>query len=200
MGGLLALAVTNLLETAGRSVDQVALFDVYLPERDTGAGLISFKEFLSHFLNSPISNLGLPPAHEQALGEFRDIIGEKGIDPATVPAEELSLLLPAGSSVVHLLGFLRQQYSIQSAHWKVMRQFVATQVRAPLHVFWAEESQDGSARLIDWRSLTKNHEASTESVLSGTHETVMLSDDNTARIVETLLRKDREPGRMSNDH
>jgi amino acid adenylation domain-containing protein len=88
------------------------------------------------------------------------------------------------------LAFLRQQHQVQQAHVRLMAGFEPGTVRAPLHVFTAQASVQGSeadaADPAGWLAHTANPGHSSAQVLAGSHESLMLIEANLARIAGVL--------------
>ena len=185
LGGALCLRIAEILERQGRRVAWVGLFDTMLMR---GERPQTFEEFAAWAwtrvqTETWAANETLAAAHARAA----QYIQRCGVEQL---ARELSgnpdyLTDGLGLDAAYV-AFLRRQYAIQQAHIALLADFVPGRVHAPLHVFQAEESVRTGAAQTDWLAYTNSRRDSTQRILPGRHENLILLEENIDAIVRVL--------------
>ena len=163
MGGALSLRIGELLEQAGHAVGWIALFDTMRPRAREKPQ--QFDEFVDWAMTRvPRQAWGWTDPEPATTGP--------GLDADT-------------------LAFLRRQYALQQAHAALLGDFIPGRLKAPLHVFRAHESIACHGTEPDWLRHTNAADRSSEHVVEGHHDNLLMLGMNLDTMTHVLSREYR---------
>ena len=185
LGGALALRIAEMLEQEQRVVESVSLFDTHVAIQERAR---TWEEFLAWaFLFLEPAALALDRDFAATHGNVRAIAEACGMESfLALLRDDPQWLLVQGIDARYL-DFLREQYRIQQVHVALLREFSPGMVNAPLHVAWAQDSIAGGVMPADWLSLTRAPARSTQCILPGHHDNLLLNEANLAVIARNML-------------
>lgn len=187
MGGALALRMAAILEGAGREIEWVGLIDTLISNNTVP---IRFADFLSwSLLRVQADSLCIDHFLAASHARLQRLTQEQGIDRVVQMLSDDPLWLSAQGIDAAYLDFLRKQHQIQQRHAELMKEFEPAAIHAPMHVAWAEESRRNGAITIDWAAFSQTPKRSTQCVLQGNHDNLILLEENILYFSKILLRQ-----------
>ena len=185
LGGAIAFGVAGMLEQQGRTVRWVGMFDTVLAR---GSALQRFEDFVIWaFTRLQTDAFSQDGAMQEAQTRIQAFLHANSAEAFAqqLAADPDWLTSALGLEAPHV-DFLRQQHALQQAHIALMTDVVPGTIRAPLHIFRAEESVQSGVPQVDWLAHTSAAHQSTQQTLPGHHDNVILLDRNIEQVAQGL--------------
>ncbi|MGI4849565.1 MAG: amino acid adenylation domain-containing protein [Janthinobacterium lividum] len=185
LGGVLAFRIAEMLEQAGREIAWVAIFDSLLYQLSQPRRFETFMVWaLTSMQGEAWAQSPLDANARQRCAAYLAEHGGAQLERALAAAPDL-LQDELGLNTDDV-AFFRQQYEVQERQIALIDGFQPGHIKAPLHVFFAHQTDPARRRDSNWLAHTAARAESTMRVVPGTHENLILIEENITCMSRTL--------------